>query len=438
MRASVPKSNCWPANEGSGCRRSCARFRSRIDGVSTCGRKDCGIGRSRKRWTCRWAPFLFHWGAPWRASPGLTGGNGMQYEEPHLSDQELALAVDGELSSGREAEVRRHLQTCWECRARLHAMESAIDRLVDLHRRSLEPRLPPIAGPRALLRARLAEASARPDNAGIHAYRRYGLAAALAASLVVAAVGLREWSGSRVQAADAPTPRLTPGATIPLTRDDVCRADSIAPQPAVPVSLQRQVFQEYGIANPRPDAYEVDYLITPELGGATSIRNLWPQPYFNTTWHAGIKDQLERRLHAMVCSGEIDLATAQRDLATNWIEAYKKYFHTDRPIGGEGGPRPKKSVTWDRPRDMLSSVSICEPCSFCFSPGSHTPRAPAPPPERRPRNEVRDRRGRSRTHVRLLSRGGNRSGTARPDAQACRATGSFDQTGGCAGRDEVP
>jgi len=44
---------------------------------------------------------------------------------------------------------------------------------------------------------------------------------------------------------------------------------------------------------PRPDAYEVDYLITPELGGATDIRNLWP--YGDTVWNAHVKDQLEDR-----------------------------------------------------------------------------------------------------------------------------------------------
>ncbi len=30
----------------------------------------------------------------------------------------------------------------------------------------------------------------------------------------------------------------------------------------------------------------------------------------------------------MVCSGKLDLSTAQRDIATDWIAAYKKYFHT--------------------------------------------------------------------------------------------------------------
>ena len=101
----------------------------------------------------------------------------------------------------------------------------------------------------------------------------------------------------------------------------------------VPASLQQQVFELYGITNPRPDAYEIDYLITPDLGGAANLRNLWPQPY-DTAWNARVKDQLEERLHLMVCKGEIDLATAQHDLAADWIAAYEKYFHTNRPDVG--------------------------------------------------------------------------------------------------------
>ena len=45
-----------------------------------------------------------------------------------------------------------------------------------------------------------------------------------------------------------------------------------------------------------------------------------------------MKDALEEHLHQMVCSGQLDLSTAQRDIATDWIAAYKKYFHTDRPL----------------------------------------------------------------------------------------------------------
>jgi hypothetical protein len=34
----------------------------------------------------------------------------------------------------------------------------------------------------------------------------------------------------------------------------------------------------------------------------------------------------------MVCAREIDLATAQHDIAVDWIAAYRKYFRTSEPI----------------------------------------------------------------------------------------------------------
>jgi hypothetical protein len=68
------------------------------------------------------------------------------------------------------------------------------------------------------------------------------------------------------------------------------------------------------------------------IGGATDVRNLWPEPYYDTAWNAHVKDQLEERLHEMVCRGDVDLATAQQDISKDWIAAYRKYFHTDHPL----------------------------------------------------------------------------------------------------------
>lgn len=107
----------------------------------------------------------------------------------------------------------------------------------------------------------------------------------------------------------------------------------------VPHSLHQQVFQEYGIVNARAADYEIDYLITPGLGGAEDIHNLWPEPYKAPRWNAHVKNALEEHLHQMVCSGKLDLPTAKRDIATNWIAAYKKYFHTDKPLSDEKQPR---------------------------------------------------------------------------------------------------
>jgi hypothetical protein len=74
--------------------------------------------------------------------------------------------------------------------------------------------------------------------------------------------------------------------------------------------------------------YEVDYLITPALGGADDIRNLWPQSYVSTAWNARVKNALEDRLRDLVCRGQLDLGEAQREIATDWIAAYKKYVRS--------------------------------------------------------------------------------------------------------------
>ena len=42
--------------------------------------------------------------------------------------------------------------------------------------------------------------------------------------------------------------------------------------------VQREiVFQEYGIANTRPEDHEIDYLIAPRSVGIEDIGNLWPE-----------------------------------------------------------------------------------------------------------------------------------------------------------------
>ena len=50
-----------------------------------------------------------------------------------------------------------------------------------------------------------------------------------------------------------------------------------------------------------------------------------------------MKDALERKLHELVCAGQLDLKTAQGKIASGWIEAYKKYVRTSPPaqIGHE-------------------------------------------------------------------------------------------------------
>lgn len=125
----------------------------------------------------------------------------------------------------------------------------------------------------------------------------------------------------------APDPALTPGAVDHrLTTHALCRPGYTA-EPGVRhviPSVKVKVFHEYHI-DPATSQFEVDHLVALELGGSNSIKNLWPQDYKSEPWNAHDKDALEDRLHALVCRGELPLATAQHDVATDWIAAYLKY-----------------------------------------------------------------------------------------------------------------
>jgi hypothetical protein len=257
----------------------------------------------------------------------------------HLTDRDIILLVDGELPPAEQRDARKHLQSCWSCRSRLAEIEGTIADFVHAYHGSLDAQLPPAAGPRALLRAQLEKRNTSgaafwwARSAGTEVFT--GQHASIAASLMVAclAVFAIYERGVSARPGDLSTPRtsLTPGETRDVTLGDVCRATPGESAGTVPVSLRQQVFREYGIDDARPNAYEVDYLITPELGGSGSIRNLWPQPY-SAVWNAHVKDALEDRLHGLVCAGQVDLGTAQREISRDWIGAYKKYFHTDKPI----------------------------------------------------------------------------------------------------------
>ena len=271
----------------------------------------------------------------------------MQSAHLHLSDQDLLLAADGELEARRAAQVRAHLAACWNCRARMAEIEGTIADFARAHRQALDPKLPPIDGPRALLRAQLAELAAASD---VGLWRRFLqftsptpvalcvclslFVTAAAGTLLVRHSALRARNSAAITIAYGAVPNsgLTPGATRTVTIGDVCSMAHEEVVRDVPASLRQEILHEYGIASPLAQDYEIDYLIAPGLGGAEDIHNLWPEPYTSPAWNARVKDDLEEHLHRLVCAGRLDLPTAQRDIATDWVAAYKKYFHTDRPI----------------------------------------------------------------------------------------------------------
>lgn len=261
----------------------------------------------------------------------------------HPTLNELLTYMDGELASHAREQVALHLESCAECRAQLSGLSATSAAVSEGYAVRSEESREEAARPEAMLRARLAEMSASSSvsqkravsqkeqkRLGLHWSRSLGYVAAL---LVLTALGgVFVWHHAKVpERAALPNPAFTPGATRQVSLSEICAEDDDEVVRVVPAAMQQKVFYEYGLKRAKPGDFEVDYLITPGLGGSDDVANLWPQPHASR-WNSYVKDQLEDHLHHMVCHGQISLADAQRAIASNWIDAYKRYFNTEQPL----------------------------------------------------------------------------------------------------------
>lgn len=125
-----------------------------------------------------------------------------------------------------------------------------------------------------------------------------------------------------------PDPEKTPGVVNPAASTAVICVPGYTSKPGVrhvTAATKRAVFAEYGIDPKVGGPYEIDHLISLELGGSNDIRNLWPQSYASQPYNAHLKDALENRLHRLVCSGQVSLDQAQKAISSVWIGAFVKY-----------------------------------------------------------------------------------------------------------------
>jgi anti-sigma factor RsiW len=266
----------------------------------------------------------------------------------HVNDHELMLSLDGELSPRRQSQVAQHVETCHVCRERSDTIRSAMAEAEACHRADHA------APPRSMDygRMRLAFALREADVSEPAWFERMSLgvgrlqlAHGLKLGLVMTAVcavafiavrATTESAAGGARSGALPEPALTPGAVTQLTTAELC--NGVRPSRIVTEDVRQQVLRAYGMERVSSAAYELDALVTPELGGSTDPANLWPQRYHSPVWNARVKDELERLLPEMVCRQEMTLAQAQREIAADWIAAYKRYFKTDMPLRAHLGP----------------------------------------------------------------------------------------------------
>jgi hypothetical protein len=298
----------------------------------------------------------------------------MQGNLVHLSDEELLMFSDQELPPRPASKVREHVAQCETCRERLKELEAASADFADLHEQEIQAQSSYSLNARNLLKARLSEASTRHGTSRSAIFgsvmTRQLASACLALVLVIGGTwAVRQMMQARsnrdVMKAEAialPRRTLTPGSTRAVQVADLCSTQDLDNDPPVNPSLEQAVFKEYGVPASSTKNYALDYLITPALGGSDNIQNLWPQPY-SSTWNARVKDQLEDHLHELVCQGKVQLATAQNDIASDWIAAYKRYFNTDKPepnlSTASANVQPRHELNpnqRDQPRSRASAI----------------------------------------------------------------------------------
>jgi hypothetical protein len=102
-------------------------------------------------------------------------------------------------------------------------------------------------------------------------------------------------------------------------------------------AIKRRQIQAYGAyAGSEPRAYELDHLVSLELGGAPADEaNLWPEQR-GAPAGAEAKDAVENWLHQEVCAGRLPLGEAQRRIATNWRAVYDALPEAAKRQVGEG------------------------------------------------------------------------------------------------------
>lgn len=125
-----------------------------------------------------------------------------------------------------------------------------------------------------------------------------------------------------------PIAALTPGVADPhVTQANIDKTICIHGYTTavrnVTTAMKKEVCKLYEKKDKCPKGYEIDHLVSLELGGSNDIRNLWPEPYLPTPG-AREKDVVETRLHKQICDHKISLSAAQHIIVTDWYAYYRE------------------------------------------------------------------------------------------------------------------
>lgn len=147
-----------------------------------------------------------------------------------------------------------------------------------------------------------------------------------------------------------PDPACTPGAvdsavTDTNTASTVCRkggyTSSVRPPESLTEPMKRKLLAAYGIPAGQIRRYELDHLIEIADGGASDVRNLWPEPntfqqFTSSGFVRNDKDTVEAYTYHAICDGKVSVTAVQNAMARDWSTAVAVLGLPSIPAGYRG------------------------------------------------------------------------------------------------------
>ena len=182
----------------------------------------------------------------------------------------------------------------------------------------------------------------------------------IAAALTALAATAGATCGTADHSAVTPdlSPQCTPGVINPaITQSNIhstiCVSGFTKTERGTNVTEKTKdaVYKKYNVTGRKPGEYEIDHLISLEIGGQDDEFNLWPQSYQKVPG-AHQKDDVENALHRAICCDAMTLADAQKAIVSDWLGYY------NRLKDGSWVPCPTGSAKRPAPRPRVAKSKI--------------------------------------------------------------------------------
>ena len=144
----------------------------------------------------------------------------------------------------------------------------------------------------------------------------------ITSNTVFATYGVQTKTSNCIANQTLPDSACSPGAVLTTDTKVICKSGYTKTVRNVTEATKKKVFKEYGIPYSLRSNYEVDHIISLELGGSNDISNLYPESY-TIKDNARIKDKFENYLHKQVCDGKMDIVETQRQISSDWLTYYQ-------------------------------------------------------------------------------------------------------------------